>query len=280
MDENDNVLETIKVKYNKIYKAERKVADFILEHPRDAMNSNVAELAKSSGVSDATVIRMCHHLGFNGYYQFRLLLAKNVGNDDKSNENNESLNEPNAVQKVFQEYANSITTTGENIDEDVMRNCVDLIKNCRQAYVIAVGNTIPLAMYMSFRLMRLGVQCTTDLGPEYYLNHINLASKDDIVIAISQSGSSKYVIQGVELAKKKKMKVIAITAYAESEVSEIADYSLFSTGRKESFNYYKNYSHLRETAVIDALLEFVTNRDRMEKNQTDVPEMILAETKY
>ncbi len=280
MDENDNVLETITTKYNKIYKAERKVADFILEHPRDAMDSNVAELAKSSGVSDATVIRMCHHLGFNGYYQFRLLLAKNVGNDDKSNENNESLNEPNAVQKVFQEYANSIITTGENIDEDTMRNCVDLIRNCRQAYVIAVGNTIPLAMYMSFRLMRLGVQCTTDLGPEYYMNHINLASKDDIVIAISQSGSSKYVIQGVELAKKKKIKVIAITAYAESEVSEIADYSLFSTGRKESFNYYKNYSHLKETAVIDALLEFVTNRARMEKNQTDVPEMILAETKY
>ena len=69
------VLEVIKDNYGKIFSAEKKVADFVLEHPQEAVDANVSELAKASGVSDATVVRMCHHLGYKGYYQFRLMLG-------------------------------------------------------------------------------------------------------------------------------------------------------------------------------------------------------------
>ncbi|MCI1722386.1 MAG: MurR/RpiR family transcriptional regulator [Lachnospiraceae bacterium] len=277
MENTGSVIEIIKEKYQKIYTAERKVADFVLDRPQEAVNMNVAELAKQSDVSEATVIRLCHHLGYSGYYQFRILLAKEVGN---SQPDTEELDQPNAIQGIFQKYSQSIREIGENIDQEAMRSCAEMIKNCNQAYIIAVGNTMPLALYMSFRLMRIGVRCFTDMGPEYFLNHINLGSSDDIVVAISQSGSSKQVIEGIKLGKEKGMKAIAITAFANSEVSEISDYALISTGRKESFNYYKNYAHLKETAVIDALLELITNWETIVEKQTDRPEMILAETKY
>lgn len=60
------VLETIKQNYNNIFLAEKKVADFILDYPEKAVNANVSELANYSGVSDATVIRLCKHIGFQG----------------------------------------------------------------------------------------------------------------------------------------------------------------------------------------------------------------------
>ena len=53
------VLEVIKEQYDYIFSAERKVADFVLQNPQKAVDSNVSELAKQSGVSDATVVRMC-----------------------------------------------------------------------------------------------------------------------------------------------------------------------------------------------------------------------------
>ena len=160
----------------------------------------------------------------------------------------------NGIQRIFQKYADDLLAIGRGIDEQEIRTCVKLIKGCRQAYVIAVGNTMPLALYMGFRLNRLGVRCIYDIVPEYYLNHINMAEPRDVLIALSQSGSSRQVLQGIELAREKGMKVIAITAYKHSPVSEMADHTLISIGNKESFNYYKNYAHLRETAVIDALL--------------------------
>ena len=53
-----SVLEVIKENYGKIYTAERKVASYVLAHPTETININVAQLARRSGVSDATVIRM------------------------------------------------------------------------------------------------------------------------------------------------------------------------------------------------------------------------------
>lgn len=271
---NKPVLEVIQDNYDEIFSAEKKVADYVLENPQEAVNATVSELAKASGVSDATVVRMCHHLGYKGYYQFRLMLAKDVGR------NNEQDNGSNAVVRIFQDYANIMTAIGDNIDEEVMQGCVNLIKTCKQAHIMAVGNTTPLALYMGFRLGRLGVKCTCAISPEYFLNYVNLADEDDIIIAISHSGSSKQIIQGMELGKEKKLKMMAITGSRQSPVFQLADYTLISNGKNESFDFYKNYAHLNETALIDALLELVMNWEKIQEMDADKPEVILSEYKY
>ena len=70
------VLQVIKDEYENIFAAEKKVADYVLKHPGRTVELNVSELAKASGVSDATVVRMCHHIGYTGYYQFRITLSR------------------------------------------------------------------------------------------------------------------------------------------------------------------------------------------------------------
>jgi len=115
--------------------------------------------------------------------------------------------------------------------------------------------------------------------PEYFMNHINLAEKNDIVIAISQSGCSKLVVQGMELAKEKGLVTIAITAHKYSPVSRLADYLLLSTVGEKSFYYYKSYSHLYEAGVVEALLYYVTNEDKINDKGADKPEIILSESK-
>lgn len=272
------VLEVIRDNYGKIFSAEKKVADYILDNPQEAVNANVSELAKGSGVSDATVVRMCHHLGYKGYYQMRLFLAKDIGREGNT-ETEETQGEQNTVTKLFQKYANSMVAIGENLSEENMHACVNLIKNCKHAHILAVGNTIPLALYMGFRLGRIGIRSTYDIAPEYFLNHVNLAEKEDIIIVISQSGTSRQVIQGMELGKEKGLKMMAITGYAQSPVSKLADYVLISNGRKESFDYYKNYEHLKETAIIDALLELLTNWEKIREIDADKPEVIMSEYK-
>lgn len=271
------VLEVIKEQYDYIFSAERKVADFVLQNPQKAVDSNVSELAKQSGVSDATVVRMCHHIGYTGYYQFRISLARDLG---KKQYGSSALAESrDAVEKLFQEYAQTMLAIGSRIDADVMWNCVNLLKTCKETHIMAVGNTCPLAQYMGFRLGRLGIKSTYNVAAEYFMNHVNLADQDDLLIAISQSGTSRQVIQGLELGKEKGLKSIAITAFAQSPVSNLADYVLLSAGKEELFSFYKGYAHMNETAVIDALLNFVTNEELIKTTQADKPEMILSEYK-
>ena len=271
------VLQVIRENYGKFFSAEKKVADFVLQDPRRAVDSNVSQLAKHSGVSDATVVRMCHHIGYTGYYQFRITLARDLGKLQYGSAS--PVEGKGSVEKVFQGYAKALLEIGRAIDPKVMLGCVDLLKTCKQAHIMAVGNTSPLAQYMGFRLGRLGVKCTYNVAPEYFLNHVNLADEGDILIAITQSGTSTQVIQGLELGREKGLKSIAITAFAQSPVSDLADYVLLSSGKEEAFSYYKSYAHLNETAVIDALLNFVTNEELIKTKNADKPEMMLSEYK-
>lgn len=267
-------LDLLRDNYDDLSLAEKKAADLILQDPAGVIDCTVAELARKSDVSEATVVRMCHHAGFKGYYQFRVLLARSIGTDQRE----ESFKE-GSLSEVFHAYGCSIRELAFPQNAQNMKICADMIRNLTgQLHLAVVGNTMPLALYMGFRLGRLGVRATYGVSPEYFLNNINLARPDDIVIAISQSGASLQVIQAIELAKEKGIRVIAVTASASSRVAQLADYVLLSR-KEEEKNYQRNYSHLREMAVIDALLDMITNREKIRQLDADKPEELLSEYK-
>ena len=53
-----------------------------------------------------------------------------------------------------------------------------------------------------------------------------LAKKEDVIFAISTSGSSKNVINAVVAGKKKGIKIIALTGKNDSELSNLSDVSI------------------------------------------------------
>lgn len=271
------VLHVITERYDMMFSAEKKVADFVLKNPQETVNSNVSELAKLSDVSDATVVRMCRHIGYAGYYQFRITLSRDLGKQQQIKDilaGSEGM-----VDRTFGEYAENVVAVGKRIDEDVLWKCVELLKAANTVHIIAVGNSCTLSQYMGFRMERMGIRSTYDNIPEYYINHINLSNSDDLVIAISKSGSSKSVIRGIELAKEKGLKVIAITASAQSPVSSLADYVLISSGKQEPFSIKKSYAYLNEFVVVEALLSFIMNKDKTSHVDVDKPEVVLSEYK-
>lgn len=279
MSSNQTVLGLIEEKYQEIFSAEKKVADYILKNPQNAVNSNVSELAQKSGVSDATIIRFCKHIGFQGYYQMRIRLSADLGRHSATQALTEAK-EPDPVSDVFQRFANNIVRIGRNISVKDMEYCIDLLKSANCVHLIAVGNTSPHAMYMGFRLERLGIVATYNMLPEYMMNHINLAKENDLVIALSESGSSKQIVQILEFAKGKGLKSIVITGYRHSPVSRYADCLLLTKVGGEAFDYIKEYSHLNCMAVIDAILDCLENYSETDlKNQASQPELIFSEYK-
>ena len=271
------VLEVIREKYDEIFPAEKKIADFVMCDPVSTVSYNVAGLAAASGVSDATVIRMCHHLGYSGYHQFRLALSRDIGRAQKKE--NTGLPSNDVIGQIFNEYAALVNAAGRNLNIETLRECISLIKNAGTVHLISMGNTTNLARYAGFRLERLGIRSTYSELPEYYINHINLASPEDIVVAITKSGASKRVLDGMILAKEKGLKMIAVTAFGDSEAAHLADYVLVSSSLGASENYYKGYSYLGEFVLLETLLKFVTNEELIDQRKAVRPEMILAGNK-
>lgn len=271
------VIDNIQKHYHAFSPTERKVADCVLRHPNQVIEYTVKELAMASKVSEATVVRMCKHAGYTGYWPFRTMLARDMGMIGR--EEKRDSDPANIVDGIFRKYADIMMNLSSKMDLEAMSTCARLIDNCHEVHVIAAGDTGTLAKHMGFCLGRIGIKSTYSGLADYYLNTINLADEDDLVVAISKSGITKTVIQGVELAKKKGMKVIAITEYGNSKLGELADYVLLSKGDTSRFDYYKNYNHLSETAVIEVLLELVKNVDKIVEKRADELEFLLAEAK-
>ncbi len=272
-----NVIDNIQKHYKAFSPTECKVADYVLRYPNQVIEYTVKELSNESGVSEATVVRMCKHAGYEGYWHFRTMLAREMGAIGEGEKVDDV--QLNVVNNIFQRYADIMLNIGNKIDIDTMRACVELIKDCNEVHVIAAGDTGTLAQHMGFLLGRVGIKATHSGLVDYYVNTINLASKDDVLIAISKSGITKNVIKGVELAKEKGMRIIAITCYANSRLGEVADYVLLAKGDSTRFDYYKDYNHLNVLAVIEALLYVLRDRDKIVEKKADRLELLLSEAK-
>ncbi|MEG1875666.1 MAG: MurR/RpiR family transcriptional regulator, partial [Angelakisella sp.] len=58
--------------------SEQKIADFILGNADHALECTAAELSVASGVSPATVIRFTKTIGFSGFSEMKLNLARDM----------------------------------------------------------------------------------------------------------------------------------------------------------------------------------------------------------
>lgn len=285
-EKSNSVIEDIQKKYNELFSAEKRVADYILAKPGECIMMNISELAQKSGTSEATVVRMCKHVGYQGYYQIRLLMSHDLGKNRVSYDENKMLN---SARKLFDFSAARIAALGENIDIEMLIRAAKILRMSRMVYVVAAGNTSPIAMDLGFRLERCGVPCVYSLIPEHFLNHVSLGTSDDTIIAVSRSGASKQVVQAMELARKNNMHSIVISGECKIQLAQYADcvLQIIDKQRKTGMGIEPD-SHLCEMAVSDALLYIVRYFDAFMKsaqdnkeadNYSDDVELLLSEYK-
>ena len=272
----DSAIANIRMNLDGVFSAERRVAEFILKNPEQVVALNVADIAEQSGVSDATVIRLCKHLGYTGFYQMKLQMAHELGRNQLLR-GRSGAEKPESADDLIKELAASILSIGSNIDMQALMACVDKIRSAGTVYFVAAGNSIPVASSLSFRLGRVGIRSVSSAMSEQMIININNGTRDDLVIGISHSGSSRHVINAFELAKKKGIHTIALTDCKRSPVEQSADITL-STGINESSVYlFGATSYLYLYALTDLILYFVNHT----KQGTDdeMMEYVLSDTK-
>ena len=61
------LLREIQGAYDNLRKSEKLVADFILKHPADVVDSTMAQAAEKMSVSEPTLNRFCKALNYSGF---------------------------------------------------------------------------------------------------------------------------------------------------------------------------------------------------------------------
>ena len=278
-----SVIENIKHNFEELFPAEKKTAQYILDHLEEVTLLNISQLAKKAHASEASIVRMAKHLEYNGFFQMRLLLSNDVAQKDSDMLNNAPLL---TSEKIFSACANRIRSLSSFISTNDLLCAAKLICEARICHIIGAGNTIPIASDLGFRLQRNGQSCMYSSLPEQYFNNIALGDSSDLVIAISRSGASTQVLKALSLAKKKEMKILVITADPNSQIMDFSDAILQINDTNEMHDQnVRADSHLLELAVNDALIYVIKNYplfnfdDKLPTQINDV-ELLLSETKF
>jgi len=108
----------------------------------------------------------------------------------------------------------------DKLDIDLVEKFIQMILESKEKkiFVVGVGRSGFVGRAFALRLMNLGFNV-------YFLGETitPAAGKEDLVIAISGSGTTKFALTASSAAKEIGTKVAAITSYPKSPLGDIAD---------------------------------------------------------
>ena len=210
-------------------KTEYKVIERILDiPPNEIIYMSISDLATRLNVAEATLVRFCKKLGYNGFQDFKLHLSQEVGKMGNTDDDC-------VVTKIANQMVDAINETSRSISYDQCLNIADLMIGSGKICAFGVGNSAITAMEISNVLARIGIMVT--YTPDSHLQAMITSNltENDMVILISVSGSTKDIIDVAEIAKKNGVKIVVITCYDHSPLAKYADYILYSTRREAAY---------------------------------------------
>ena len=188
-----SVLDKIFEAYGSLYKAEKKIADYVINNQEKVIEMTVSELTAESNVSEATIIRFCKKCNLKGFHDLKINIAKEMV-DSEGKETSNDIDPNNISQSLQNILANKIEELKKTIsmmDEEIIRKILNTIKNARIVQFAAVGNTIPVALDGAYKFNQIGIASVVNTIWETQLAYAYTLTSNDVVIAISNSGYSK-----------------------------------------------------------------------------------------
>lgn len=233
--------------------SEARVANWIVQQPEKIIHMSMAQVAQACGVSDTTVLRFCRTAGFQGYTDLKLSIARDVSSPTQIIHDDiaEGDNPATIARKVFMSNIQALYDTLEVLDEEALTRAIELITGAKRILIVGVGTSAPIVHSMHNMLMRLGIICKAQTDSYLQLMEVALLGPGDVVIAISQSGSSIDPVLTLKQARANGAATICITGNAQSPITEYADVTLLSVAREARIEAIA--SRLAQVSIADAI---------------------------
>lgn len=281
-----------------LHPSELRVAEVIASRPEWAIEASAQEVADAAGTSRATVVRTAQRLGFTGYPQLRVLLARDVGAMSPLGRRWDEGDAgpagkvggpagadpaagsfalpgpagPDDAIGLVREYLAQVRTAVEHLpsllpEADLVR-AVDLLHRARSVLVVGTGLSEPIALEAALRLNATGI--LVEAPPDRVLRgtRARALTEADVCLAISGSGSTRDTLQPARAAAAAGASVIALTATTPSPLGDVATVALVasmgvsaSLGTGTFAEEITRTPRLPQTIVVNALVHALIARD-------------------
>jgi len=249
-----SVLDRIRRARDALTKAERRVADRVLEMPRQVLNEPIAEIARLADVSQPTVIRFCRSLGCDGLSDFKLRLASGLAGSvavthSQVHDDDSMLD---LGTKVLDNTSTAIRQVRESLGEEALEQALTRLLEASRVEFFALSHYGMVAQDAHIKFLRLGVPSGVHTDAGLLRPAAAVLRRGDAAVFISASGSAADLIEAAEQARAQGAVVIAISG-SHTPLARRADLTLVVDHAEEHDTPLVMISRILYLLVIDVL---------------------------
>ncbi|MBX3537185.1 MAG: SIS domain-containing protein [Chelatococcus sp.] len=258
MQDASRFLDKIAAQRAQLSPSERKVADFVLDHPERIIRMSIAELAASVGVSQPTVLRFVRSLGLSRYPDLKLLTGQSIvsGTPYLHSEvrTQDTLDE--VTDKIFDSSIHVLNTVRQSINREALMRAVQMIVAARRIDCFGAGAASILAIEAQHKLMRLGLPVMAYVDTHLQRMAAATLGPRDVVLCFSHTGEIRDTVKMAMKAREVGACVIALTKPGTA-LAAAADILLAIDAHENTEVYAPMTSRIAHAVVLDIIVTAV-----------------------
>ena len=257
------VLATARALLPSLQPSDARVAQLVLDESDAVIYWSVSEVAEAAKTSSATVVRCAQKLGFRGFHDLKLALAKERATFAAELREEVSAADPRTalLEQVIAAGAQTVRDVGALVDAEAFDGAVSAIANADRVLFVGVGTSAPLTHDAAYRFAAIGIPAEAHADAHVQHLHARRLGPSDVCIAVSHTGSTRETLEVAKAARDAGATTVAITSFSRSPLTEIVDRVIVAGTREVSFRLEAMASRLAHLVLLDALLVSVASRD-------------------
>ena len=266
-----NILNYIKHNYPNFTHSEKSISDFLLNCNDGIINFSAKDIAKKTGTSPATVIRFSQKIGFKSLTEMKLKLSLSLEENNRESKFqylDDDLSTNSIIQSIKLSFDDVMEKTVKTIDEQSLTKAIDLLSQSSRIFIFGVGCSGLVAQDFYHKLIRIGKYCTAPTDTHLQITSSVMMKKDDVVIAISYSGTTREILECVKNAQTSNTPVICVTkAGLSNPLTDLSDITLNVPFVEKILREGAMSSRISQLAVMDMLFIGMARNDAKEVEQ-------------
>lgn len=248
------MLHEIELELDSLPRAERRVGTWILEHPREAQTSTLAEIAGRCGSSEPTVIRFCRRFGLSGFRELAVRLTEALSRPVTYIHQDVQPGDlpTDAAMKVVDASIQALFRVRAQLPGMPVAEAAERMSVARQLVFAGLGASGHVANDACHKFFRLGLPSMALTDMPSLLQYSAIADPRDVFIVTSHSGQWPGLVRATAAARGRGTCVVAITG-RKTELARHADLLFACELREDTSVYTPMSSRLSHLALLDAL---------------------------
>ncbi|AXK45890.1 MurR/RpiR family transcriptional regulator [Brachybacterium saurashtrense] len=243
-------------------RSERLVAEAITADLPAAVECTAQQLAERIGVGRASVVRTARTLGYEGYPQMRVALARELSFDEGAEaEPAGEAGSADAVRAAVLRFSRTLPRVASALSPDAVDTVVAALDEAPRVVIAASGLSVPLALGAAMRLSaadRPAEFLPDALSQQIAARHLDSRS---VCLVISGSGANPASLDVAGEARRAGARVLALTSFAHAPLVEVAEAALVVPTMHDSFSdELRLTSRTAMTLVLEAVVELLIVR--------------------